>query len=312
MTILLLGADGQVGFELQRALGAFVRVRAATRRGVLPSGSACLGLDLADPVALRAAIRALHPRMIVNAAAYTAVDKAENAYDAAFAANGTALGVLGDEAKALGAHVIHYSTDYVFAGDGRRPYRPDDPVAPLNAYGRSKLAGEELLRASGAEHTILRTAWVYAARGRNFLRTMLRLGAERERLTVVADQRGTPTSARSIAEVTAVLVRAVLAGNERAHGTHHLTCAGETTWHDFADAIMDCALRAGLLAHRPTVAPIATSDYPTPARRPSYSVLDTSSLESALAITLPDWRSALDDVIGELAAGSVALPGRTG
>ena len=191
---------------------------------------------------------------------------------------------------------MHYSTDYVFDGNGTRPYREDDPTAPLGVYGASKLAGEQAIQASGCRYLIFRTAWVYAAHGGNFLRTMLRLAAEREELRVVADQVGTPTPAALIADVTAQ----VLAQSPERSGIWHLTAAGETSWHGFAQAIVDAAVQRGLLAKAPKVTPIATADYPTPARRPAYSRLDTSRLQRDFGVELPDWRWGLEKVLAQL------------
>jgi dTDP-4-dehydrorhamnose reductase len=297
MKILLFGADGQVGFELLRALAPLGEVVATTRGGRLAGGAACEALDLADFDALTAIVRAQRPTLIVNAAAYTAVDRAEDEADLALRINGAAMAVLGVEARLAGARVVHYSTDYVFAGDGTRPWREDDPVAPINAYGRSKLAGEHALIATGCRHLILRTAWVYAARGQNFLRTMLRLAGERDRLTVVNDQRGAPTTARAIAECTAHALR-----QRDNDGVYHLAAAGETTWHGFAGALLQAAHVAGLIARVPEVTPIPSAQFVTKARRPAYSVLDCSRFRETFGIAPPDWRVGLAHVIGELAA----------
>lgn len=297
MKFLLLGADGQVGHELHRALAPLGEVVAATRRGVLADGAACATVDLADFGTIDRTIREVRPDWIVNAAAYTAVDRAEDEGELALRVNGAALALIGSEARVIGAGVVHYSTDYVFAGDGTRPWREDDPVAPINAYGRSKLVGEHTLAATGCRHLTLRTAWVYAARGGNFLRTMLRLGAERERLSVVDDQHGAPTTARAIAECTAHALRA---------GTHeglfHLAADGETTWHGFATAIFAAAHAASLIARVPEVTAIPSRDFPTRARRPAYSVLDSTRFAQAFGVRPPAWRVGLGHVIGELAA----------
>lgn len=297
MKVLLIGADGQVGYELHRALAPLGEVVAATRRGALADGLACATVDLADFGTIDATIRAVRPDWIVNAAAYTAVDRAEDESDLALRVNGAALALIGAEARVVGAGVVHYSTDYVFAGDGARPWREDDPVAPINAYGRSKLVGERTLAATGCRHLILRTAWVYAARGTNFLRTMLRLGAERDRLSVVDDQHGAPTTARAIAECTAHALRV---GTDE--GLFHLAADGETTWHGFATAIFDAAHAAGLIARVPEVTPIPSRDFPTRARRPAYSVLDSARFAQAFGVRPPAWRVGLDHVIGEIAA----------
>jgi dTDP-4-dehydrorhamnose reductase len=305
MKILLLGANGQLGrsFVEDGGLAARGELVVATREGTLWNGGRAEAVDLSRP-GLGPLLDRMAPDVIVNAAAYTAVDRAEQEEALATRINGGAVGELGAWAAAHGALVLHYSTDYVFDGNATAPYPVDAPTAPLGAYGRSKLAGETALRASGADHLILRTAWVYAPHGHNFLRTMLRLGAEREELRVVADQQGTPTS-------TALIVRASLALLDRwfaqpgaraeLRGIHHLVASGHTSWHGFASAIFDEAHARGLLAHVPHVLPISTADYPTPARRPAWSVLDNAGLEREVGIRLPDWRDGLREVIEQLA-----------
>ncbi len=306
MRILLLGAGGQVGFELMRALGPLGELRAATRDGLLPGGAPCLRADLADGDAALLALLDHHaPDLIVNAAAYTAVDRAEDEPALAQRINGAAVGVLGRWAAPRGVPVIHYSTDYVFDGRGTRPWREDDATAPLGVYGASKLAGEQALLASGAPHLVLRTAWVYAARGRNFLRTMLRLAAERDVLRVVDDQIGAPTPARLIANATAASVarlapRGAFAA-DAPWGIYHLTAGGQISWCGFARAIVQAAQRAGLIIRAPEVQAIASTDYPTRARRPAWSVLDCTRAQDTFALRLPSWDTALDAVIGELA-----------
>jgi len=306
LKILLLGANGQVGFELQRSLAPLGEIVAATRSGSLPGAVACESVDLYDADALDALCTRIAPQLIVNAAAHTAVDRAEDEEALALSANGAAPGVLARWAARHGAGVVHYSTDYVFDGQGARPYREDDATAPIGAYGRTKRAGEDELAASGAAHLNFRTAWVYAARGGNFLRTMLRLARERDRLSVVADQRGAPTPARLIASTTACVLARWLQRDaptrQAMSGNYHLVSAGECSWHEFALAIFEQAFAAGLIAKIPDVAPIATADYPTKARRPAYSVLDTRKLRETFGLDLPDWRHGLRDVIGELAA----------
>ncbi len=293
MRILLLGGNGQVGRALRRALPALGEVLVATRDGA--GGE--LAADFDAPQALPGLVARIAPDVVVNAAAHTAVDRAEAEPEAAFRANAEAPAALARGCAATGALLVHYSTDYVFDGRSARPYREDDATAPLGVYGASKLAGEEAIRASGARHAILRTAWVYAAHGRNFLRTMLRLAAEREELRVVADQVGAPTPAAWIADATGQLLRQGVP----ASGTWHLTAAGETSWHGFAQAIMDEAQAAGLLARRPRVLPITTAEYPTPARRPAYSVLDTARLRAEFGIVPPAWRDGLRATVRELA-----------
>lgn len=294
MKLLLLGGNGQVGCELRRRLPALGEVAVATRDGADADAAA----DFDAPDGLMELVRRLAPDVVVNAAAHTAVDKAESEPDAAFRVNALGPAALAQGCAAVDALLIHYSTDYVFDGTASRPYREDDATAPLGVYGASKLAGEEMIRASGARHAILRTAWVYAAHGRNFLRTMLRLAGERDELRVVADQVGAPTPAAWIADATARIVERGLP----ASGTWHLVAAGETSWHGFADAIMDEALAMGLLARKPRVLPIATADYPTPARRPARSVLDTAKLRRDFGIVPPDWRDGLRATLRELAA----------
>jgi dTDP-4-dehydrorhamnose reductase len=305
MRILLLGANGQVGFELLRALGPLGAIVAATRSGELADGSACLRADLADASSLAQALDAADADVIVNAAAYTAVDRAEDESDLANRINHRALAQIGAWASRRSALVVHYSTDYVFDGNATRPYREDDATAPLGVYGRSKLAGEDALRVSGAAHLIFRTAWVYAARGGNFLRTMLRLGAEREELRIVADQVGAPTPAAWIAQTTVTALahwREADAGSRRAlEGTCHLVAGGHCSWFDFADAIFHGATERGLVTRSPHLVPITTADYPTRARRPAWSVLDCSRLQNAFGLQLADWRAGLDEVLDEIA-----------
>lgn len=298
--VLVLGATGQVGGALLQALDAAgLPWRASTRTGQLPDGRACARVDLAEVGSVAAALATLRPALVINATAYTAVDKAESEPELAQRINAEAVAELGEAAKRIGARVVHYSTDYVFPGDATRAYREDDATGPVSAYGRSKLAGERALAASGAEALTLRLAWVYAAHGQNFLRTMLRVGAERDVLRVVADQVGAPTPAHWIADAT---LRAIDAG---VSGLYHLTPRGTTSWHGYAQAIFDGAVERGLLPRAPRVEAIATADYPTPARRPAWSVLDSSQLERDAGVRLPDWRTGLDEVLDQLAA----LPG---
>lgn len=295
MTILLLGANGQLGQELQRALASLGTIVATTRNGTLPDGSACEVADFDQPASLAALLDRVQPTVVVNAAAYTAVDRAEDDREAAFRANAEAPGVLARWCAQAGVPLVHYSTDYVFDGQGTRPYREDDATAPLGVYGASKLAGEEAIRAAGGRHLIFRTAWVYASHSANFLRTMLRVGAERDVLRVVADQVGTPTPAALIADVT---VQA-LQHDGALSGTWHLTATGETSWHGFAEAIFTEAVAAGVLARAPTVEAITTAEYPTPAKRPAYSHLDVAKLEQDFGVTLPHWQDGLKRVIAD-------------
>ena len=298
MTVLVLGGNGQVGQELLRALVPLGKVVATTRSGQLPDGSACETADFGQPDSLPALLDRVQPSLVVNAAAYTAVDRAEQDADAAFAANAQAPGVIARWCAAHGVPFVHYSTDYVFDGQGSAPYREDEPTAPLGVYGTSKRDGEDAVRAAGGRHLIFRTAWVYASHGANFLRTMLRVGAERDVLRVVADQIGTPTPAALIADVTARILRA----DDTRSGTWHLTATGETSWHGFAQAIFDGAVARGLIARAPTVEAITTADYPTPAQRPAYSRLDVTTLEHDFGIALPTWQAGLDGVLDTLGA----------
>lgn len=274
MRILLTGATGQVGWELRKTLAPLGEVRVFDR----------FGLDLADAPVLVATVRALQPDVVVNAAAYTAVDKAEAERDLAFAVNATAPRVLAEEARRIGALLVHYSTDYVFDGEKADPYVEEDATRPINAYGASKLAGEQAILASGCRHLILRTSWVYGPRGKNFYLTMLRLARERPELKVVDDQVGAPTSSLEIARATATLLA------KGSQGLYHMSAAGETTWCGFARAILE---RAG--SATPVVA-IRTADYPTPAKRPRNSRLDCSKLRAEHGVSLARWERALDEV----------------
>ncbi len=305
MKILLLGAHGQVGFELARTLAPLGELQVATRDGLLATGAHCLHADLANPETLDAALHTAMPDIVVNAAAYTAVDRAEDEENLADRVNHWALAVLGAWAARHGALVVHYSTDYVFDGAATKPYREDDPTAPLGVYGRTKLAGEDALRASGCDHLILRTAWVFAARGHNFLRTMLRLARERDELRIVNDQYGAPTTAGMIASATTQALSQWLGWNEQtrnaALGTYHLCAGGHCSWFEFAQSIVARAHQAGLIGRIPVVVPITTAGYPTRARRPAWSVLDTTKIRTAFGLHLAGWERGLDAVIGELA-----------
>jgi len=296
MSILLFGADGQVGFELHRTLAALGAVHACTRSGRLPDAQPATRADLAEPDQAAALIRTLRPRAVVNAAAYTAVDKAEDEPALACRINAEAVAEIAAACAQTGSTLLHYSTDYVFNGDNTQPWREDDATGPLGVYGKTKLAGEDAIRASGCQYLILRTAWVYAARGHNFLRTMLRLAAEREELRVVNDQIGSPTSARWLAEVSARVLQARPQGS----GTWHAVAAGACSWCEFAEAIVADAVVAGLIARAPKVTGIASREYPTKARRPAYSRLDTARLGQDFHLVPPPWRDSLWQVIGEL------------
>lgn len=298
MRILLFGANGQVGHALRTSLAPLGEVVCTTRSGQLEGGVPCEIADFDDPASLPALVERIAPDVVVNAAAYTAVDRAEQEPEAAFRANAEAPGAIAAACARRGALLVHYSTDYVFDGTATRPYREDDPTAPLGVYGASKLAGEDAVRGSGARHMVFRTAWVYAAHGRNFLRTMLRLAGERDELRVVADQVGTPTSARLIAEVTARALQVP----DVAPGLWHLTATGRTSWHGFAQAIIEDASARGMLSARPAVTAITTEEFPTPARRPAFSCLDTSALASAFEVRLPGWRDELGTVIDKMVA----------
>ena len=306
MKILLLGANGQVGFELARACAPLGELICATRSGELNGGVRGVAADLQHPDSLGSMLETVNADVVINAAAYTAVDRAEDEPEQAQLANATAVAHIARWAAQRKALFVHYSTDYVFDGHGTRPYVEDDATAPLGAYGRSKLAGEQALHSAGCDYLIFRSAWVYAARGHNFLRTMLRLGREREQLRIVNDQRGAPTSARLIADATALALARMYARRaaDRAHflGTFHLCAAGECSWFDFASAIFTRLRAAGLLERAPELLPISTAEYPTKARRPAYSVLDNTKFQATFGLHLPAWQEGLDRVIGEMSA----------
>jgi dTDP-4-dehydrorhamnose reductase len=294
MKILLTGRDGQVGFELSRALAPLGEVAVVGRADC----------DFLDADALRALVRRVAPDVIVNPAAYTAVDRAEAERDTAFAVNARAPGILGEEAARLGALVVHYSTDYVFDGAGTRPWTEDDTPAPHSVYGSSKLAGERALAEACPRHLILRTGWVLGVHGGNFARTMLRLAAEREQLTVVDDQFGAPTSAALLADLTAHLLRqyAREGGDAFPFGTYHVAAAGETSWYDYARFVLDAARNAGtaLRAGPDDVLPVPTAAYPTAARRPANSRLATSLFRRTFGLRLPPWQDGVHHVLQQL------------
>ncbi|WP_236199173.1 dTDP-4-dehydrorhamnose reductase [Pseudomonas pseudonitroreducens] len=292
--ILILGANGQVGWELQRSLAPLGRLLVCDRqRG-----------DLEDLDGLRAMILEQRPAIIVNAAAYTAVDKAESDPERAQQVNAAAVGLLAKLAGELDAWLVHYSTDYVFDGQGDRPFREDHPTAPLNVYGRTKLAGEQAIRESGCRHLIFRTSWVYATRGANFAKTMLRLAGDRDELRVVADQVGAPTSAELIADVTAQALSTLRQHPqaEQLTGIYHLAAGGETSWHGFARFVIAEATNLGMSLRTPAerVLPITTQEYPLPAVRPANSRLDTTRLRETFGLTLPDWQFHVRRMLVEL------------
>ena len=297
MKILLLGKNGQVGQALVRALAPLAGP------GELVALDRSNGGDLGQPEALTQTIRALRPQVIVNAAAYTAVDKAESEPDQARLVNALAPEVLAKEAQALGAWLVHYSTDYVFDGSGSRPWLEIDATAPLNVYGQTKLEGERLIQAHCTRHLIFRTSWVYAAHGSNFAKTMLKLAQERERLTVIDDQWGAPTGAELLAAVTTAAIRQIsLAGNEALAGLYHLAAGGETTWHQYASHVIGRAkaLRPDLPWAVQDIAPVPSSAFVTAARRPHNSRLDTRKLQAAFGINLPDWQQGVDDMLAQV------------
>lgn len=295
MKILLLGKDGQVGWELQRSLAPLGQVLALNSRSKAHCG------DLANLPGLAETVRAYAPDVIVNAAAYTAVDKAESDREQAFKVNAEAVGVLARAAADCAALLVHYSTDYVFPGQGTQAWREDDSVGPLNAYGASKLTGEQAIQAAGCQHLIFRTCWVYAARGNNFAKTMLRLAAERDSLGVIDDQHGAPTGAELIADITAHTITATRR-EPALTGLYHLAAAGETTWCGYARYVLEQAAALGvpLKAHAEQVNPLTTDAYPTPAKRPANSRLDTHKLQQAFALTLPDWRLGVARMLTEI------------
>jgi dTDP-4-dehydrorhamnose reductase len=292
--ILVTGKNGQVGFELQRALAALGEVVAVDHTDC----------DLADAEAIRALMRRVTPDVIVNPAAYTAVDKAEGDRETAFAVNARAPGVFGEEAARLGALVVHYSTDYVFDGNKEGSYAETDRPDPQSVYGSTKYAGERALAEANPRHLILRTSWVVGAHGGNFAKTMLRLAAERDQLSVVADQFGAPTSAALLADLTAQLVRQYQRKGveDFPYGTYHVTGAGETSWYDYARFVIAEAQAAGktLKVNPDAVKPLATSDYPTPARRPGNSRLDTQHFRTTFGLRLPPWQESIRHVLQQI------------
>jgi dTDP-4-dehydrorhamnose reductase len=293
MKILITGSNGQVGFELARTLLPLGKVFALNREQA----------DLTDLEKLRPTIQHIQPDVIVNAAAYTAVDKAESDHETAFLINEKAVAVLADEAKKLNALLIHYSTDYIFDGTKDAPYNEEDVTNPLNVYGESKLAGEQAIQQSGADYVILRTTWVFASHGQNFVKSILRLAAEREELNIVADQIGAPTSARLIAETTAHILRQTQ--QERGAKTfkseiYNLTNSGEASWHGFAEKIVELARRKNIELKNRVINPIPTTAYPTPAKRPLNSRLSTQKLTQHFGLTIPHWETVLELCLAEM------------
>ncbi|GAB3774038.1 dTDP-4-dehydrorhamnose reductase [Ramlibacter monticola] len=296
MKILLFGANGQVGWELRRSLaplGELVALGSA--------GEGALAGNFREPAAVAQTVERVRPDLVVNAAAYTAVDKAESEPGEARTVNALAPEAIAAAARRIGAPVVHYSTDYVFDGSGERPWREDDATGPLSVYGRTKLEGEQRIAAAQPLHLILRTSWVYAARGGNFAKTMLRLARERDRLTVVDDQFGAPTGAELLADVTAHAIRALLREPGLA-GTYHVAAGGETSWHGYARFVLARAQALGeaLKAGPEAVAPVPGSGFPTPARRPHNSRLDTARLRAAFGLELPAWEEGVARMLHEL------------
>ena len=295
MKILLLGKNGQVGWELQRSLAPLGELIALDRHSPDLCG------DLAKLQGLADTVRAVRPDVIVNAAAHTAVDKAESEPELARTLNALAPGVLAQEAAKIGALLVHYSTDYVFDGSGTRPWTETDTPAPLSVYGQTKLEGEQAIQAAGPNHLIFRTSWVYAARGENFAKTMLRLAQERERLTVIDDQFGAPTSADLLADVTAHALRQLLRRPTDA-GLYHLVAGGETSWHGYANYVIAHSQRtqAAIKIVAKEVVPVPTSAFPTPARRPRNSRMDTSKLQTTFGLKLPHWQQGVARMLDEV------------
>lgn len=295
MRILLLGKNGQVGWELQRSLAALGELIALDR-----SSSNYCG-DLSQPQQLAETIKQLQPAWIVNAAAYTAVDKAETETALAYTINAEAPAAIAQAAQQIGARLLHYSTDYVFNGSGEQAWQETDPVAPLSVYGASKLAGEQAIQAAGCQHLIFRTSWVYAARGANFAKTMLRLAQQRDSLSVINDQIGAPTGAELLADVSAHALR--LAGqNSQLSGIYHLAASGQTSWYDYASFVLEYAERAGisLTVKADAIQAIPTSAYPTPAQRPLNSRLNCSKLEQHFNLRLPAWQQGVSRMLQEI------------
>ncbi len=293
MKILLLGKNGQVGWELQRALAPLGDVIALDRHSTTHCG------DLSNPEGIAQTVRDTQPDVIVNAAAYTAVDKAESDRENATLINVTSVEALARAAHSVNALLVHYSTDYVFDGSGDRPWKEDDATAPLNTYGKTKLQGEEAITANTAKFLILRTSWVYAAKGNNFAKTMIRLAQERETLSVLNDQFGAPTGAALIADSTVHAIKATLSQPEKA-GIYHLIASGETTWHAYASLVIDYVRQKGLPLKVTAINTVETTAFPTPAKRPHNSRLNTEKFTTAFGLTLPEWQQGVVRMLDEL------------
>ncbi|WP_341908079.1 dTDP-4-dehydrorhamnose reductase [Polaromonas sp. YR568] len=296
MKILLFGKNGQVGWELQRSLAPLGELIALDRRSIDLCG------DLSNLEGIAAAVRQIRPDVIVNAAAYTAVDKAESDTAAARLVNAEAPGALAAAAHSVGAWLVHYSTDYVFDGSGNRPWHEDDATGPLSVYGRTKLDGEQRIAATCPKHLVLRTSWVYSSRGGNFAKTMLRLATERDRLTVIDDQFGAPTGADLLADVTSHMVRSITSGGDGSGGIYHLAAAGETSWHSYACFVLEQAALASksLRASPDTVVAVPTTAFPTPAVRPHNSRLNTAKLRNRFGLHLPAWQQGVARMLAEI------------
>ncbi len=301
MKILLFGMNGQVGWELQRSLAPLGELVALDF-----DSPGTLSADFSRPESLVATVRAVAPRIIVNAAAHTAVDRAESEPDLVRTINASAPGMLAREAAALGAWLVHYSTDYVFDGRGSTPWVEDSPTGPLSVYGRTKLEGEQLIRASGCRHLILRTSWVYAARGGNFAKTMLKLAMERDKLSVIDDQIGAPTGADLLADVTAHALRSALQ-QPAVSGTYHAVAAGETSWHGYAQHVIEFARAAGqpVRVGHDAIEPVPTAAFPTPAKRPNNSRMNTNKMRATFGLALPQWQSGVERMLAEVIASPV-------
>lgn len=296
MKILLLGADGQVGFELHRAFAPMGEINACTYTGLLPGGTSCTKIDFGKVGDLAKLVEANKPDIVLNAVAHTQVDRAEDEPALAQRVNADAVSELAQACYSHKSKLVHYSTDYVFSGTLLRPIREDDPTAPSSVYGKTKLAGEVAIGESGCSHFIFRTAWLYAARGQNFLRTALKLAKERDELKIVNDQIGSPTPARWLAVASALAV----SKNFEVTGTWHVAADGECSWHQFAQTIYQEALSAGILEKAPRLVGIPSKEYPTKAKRPMYSRLDCSRFATDFGMRLPDWRHGLHQVLAEM------------